>query len=53
MPDRQQVEQGRRHGETGKADEHDRDHGVPDEGHVAPQRRHYILSFHHGLTLLR
>ena len=53
VPDRQQIEQGRRHREAGEADEHDGDHGVPDEVHVAPQRRHHILAFHHGLTLLR
>jgi hypothetical protein len=52
MPDRHQVEQRRRHGKAGKADEHDGDHGVPDKGYVAPQGRHYIFAFHHGLTLL-
>jgi len=45
---RQQVEQGRRHREAGKADKHDRDHGMPDEGRVAAQRRHHILAVHHG-----
>ena len=48
---RPQVEQGRRQREAGEADEHDRDHGVPDEGHVAPQRRHHVFAFDHGLTL--
>ena len=51
--DRQQIEQSRRHREAGEADEHHRDHGVPDEGHVAPQLRHHILAFHHGLMLPR
>jgi lysine 2,3-aminomutase len=36
VSDRQQVEQRRRHGQAGKADEHHGDHGVPDEGHVTP-----------------
>ncbi len=53
VPDRQEVEQGRRHRDAGKADEHDGDHGVPDEVHVAPQLRNHILAFHHGLTLPR
>jgi hypothetical protein len=53
MPDRQQVEQGRRQSKAGKADEDDRDHRVADKGNVSPQRRHNILGFHHGLTLLK
>lgn len=36
IADRQQVEHCRRHRQAGKADEHHGDHGVPDEGHVAP-----------------
>src|ERR1019366_4492570 len=51
VPDRHKVEQGRRQREAGKADKHDRDHGVPNKGHIAPQRRHHILSFHHDLML--
>lgn len=38
MPNRQEIEQGRRHRERGEADKHHRDHGVPDKGHVAPER---------------
>lgn len=38
MPDRQQIEQGRGHRKRGETDEHHRDHGVPNKGHVAPQR---------------
>ena len=53
VPDRQKVEQGRRHREAGKADEHHSDYGVYDEVRVAPQLRHHILAFHYGLTLLR
>jgi hypothetical protein len=53
MPDRQQVEQGRCQSEAGKADEDDRDHRVADKGDVSPQRRHNILGFHHGLTLVK
>jgi hypothetical protein len=53
VPQRQQIEQGRRQREAYKADEHNRDHGVPNEGHVAPQRRHHVLAFHHGLTALK
>ncbi len=34
--DRQQVEQRCRHRQAGEADEHYGDHGVPDEGRVAP-----------------
>jgi lysine 2,3-aminomutase len=34
--DRQQVEQRRGHRQAGEADEHHGDHGVPDEGRVAP-----------------
>ena len=51
MPDRQQVEQSRSQCEAGKADKDDRDHGIADERHIAPQGRHYIPGFHHGLTL--
>jgi hypothetical protein len=51
VPDRQKVEQRSSDREAGKADEHNDDNGVPDKGHVAPQRRHHILAFHHGLTL--
>ena len=36
VADRQQVEQRRRNRQAGEADEHDCDHGVPDEGRVAP-----------------
>ncbi|HEY6022879.1 MAG TPA: lysine-2,3-aminomutase-like protein [Pseudolabrys sp.] len=32
---RQQIKQGRRHRKAGETDEHHRNHGVPDEGHVA------------------
>jgi hypothetical protein len=53
VPDRQQIEQGRRHREAGEADEHHGDHGVPDEVHVTPQGRYDIFVFHQGLTLPR
>ena len=36
MADRQQVEESRSDGQAGKADEHDGDYSVPDEGRVAP-----------------
>ncbi len=36
VADRQQVEQRRGDGQAGEADEHHRDHGVPDKGHIAP-----------------
>ncbi len=36
MPQRPQVEQRGGQGKPGEADEHDRDHGVPDESRVAP-----------------
>ncbi len=36
VADRQQVEQRRRHSQADEADEHHGDHGVPDEGRVAP-----------------
>jgi lysine 2,3-aminomutase len=36
VSDCQKVEEGRRNGKAGKADEHDRDNGVPHEGRVAP-----------------
>jgi lysine 2,3-aminomutase len=36
MPNGQQVEQGRGHGQGREADENNRDHRVPDEGHVTP-----------------
>ena len=34
--DRHEVEQRRGHRDTDEADEHHGDHGVPDEGHIAP-----------------
>jgi len=36
MSNRQQVEQGRGYGQGRKADKHNGDHRVPDEGHVTP-----------------
>jgi hypothetical protein len=51
VADPQQVEEGRGHRKARKAYEHDRYHGVPDKGHVAPQRRHYVLAIDQGLTL--
>jgi hypothetical protein len=51
VADPQQVEEGRRYRKARKAYEHDRDHGVPDKGHVAPQRRHYVLAIDQSLTL--
>jgi hypothetical protein len=51
MPQGQKIEQRRRDGKTGKADEDDGNDGVPHEGHVATQGRYYIFCVHHGLTL--
>ena len=36
VPDRQEVEQRRRHRQAGEADEHHRYHRVPDKGRIAP-----------------
>jgi len=52
VANRRQVEHGRSHREARESNKDDRDHGVANEGHVAPQRCHYILSFHHCLMLL-
>src|SRR5262249_38696258 len=53
LPNRHQIEEGRRHCKRCKADEHDRDHGMPNEGHVASKRGHHVLTIDHCLTLPR
>jgi len=51
VADRQQVEEGRGHRKARKANEHHRYYGVPNERHIASQRRHNVLAINHGLTL--
>src|SRR6185369_7421399 len=52
VPDRHQVEQGRRDGQAAEANEDDSDHCILNERHVAPQRRYHIVSVDHGLCLM-
>jgi hypothetical protein len=51
VADRKKVEHGRRQRKTGESDKYDGDHGIADEVHVTPQRRHYDLSVHGLLPL--
>jgi hypothetical protein len=52
VPDPQQIEQRGGHSKRRKADEHNRDHGVPDESHVASERCNHVFAVDHRLTLL-
>lgn len=45
------IEQGRGHRKAREPDENDRDHGVPDEYHIAPEGRADVFAFDHGLKL--
>ena len=52
MTDRDQVEKGCRDSETGKANEHDGNHGIPNERDIAPQGGNDCLAVHHHDLML-
>lgn len=51
MAEGHDIEQGRGHRKARKPDENHRDHGVPDEDHVASEGRADVFAFDHGLKL--
>lgn len=50
MSDRHQIKERRGYRKRRETDEHDRDNGMPNEGHVASQRRYHVLAVDHCLT---